>query len=138
MLSNEDGVTVDANTDSLAAFAELSIGQLYILPEAVQDTMPIMFGAYALNQGGADSGPFAARFTLDDGETRDVQFPSIAAGASRWEEWMHDPLRAGVHTIAVQLDPDNQVQEGNKFDNMATLPFHVDPAFITDTADGTI
>lgn len=126
MMTNEDMVVAETT-------AELAVVQIYVLPATIQATDTVTLGADVRNDGGAESGAFLVRFTLDS-ETRDVQFPSIAPGASHWEEWQHEPLHLGEHTLSVELDVQNEVREGNKYDNTASLRFYVNGDAIADAA----
>jgi subtilase family serine protease len=118
MTTNEELALTDAT-------AELAIAQIYVLPETIQAEDAVTLGADVRNDGTAESGAFQVRFTLDNSETHDVEFSTIPPGASHWEEWMHEPLTPGEHLLAVQLDVQDQVREGNKYDNAASLAFQV-------------
>lgn len=134
MLSNGEIALADSNVDlSTASLAELMIAQLYVLPQTIQATDTVTLGVDVRNDGSAESGAFTVRFTLDNGETHEVEFPSIAPGGSHWEEWMHEPLNPGEHLLSVQLDVLDQVREGNKYDNTASLPFQITGALALDS-----
>ena len=105
--------------------AELTVSSLYVLPQGARSSDSLQLGAEARNDGGSESGPFKVRLFLDTGEYQDIDWPSLAPGQSQWREWEHAPLAAGNHTLSVQLDVDSQVQEGNKSDNQASIPFQV-------------
>lgn len=135
MFSSEDVTLADANVDaSTMTLAELAVAQLYVLPQTLQAADAVTFGADVRNEGGAESGAFTVRFTLDSSETHDVEFPSIAPNASHWQEWQHEPMNAGEHLLSVQLDVQDQVRKGNKYDHSASLPFQVNEAAIADIA----
>ena len=126
MLTNEDTTLADANGEqSPAGFAELALSQIYVLPETIQSTDAVTFGADVRNDGSADTGAFQVRFALDATETHEIAFPSLRPGESHWEEWQHGALAPGEHTFEVLLDSLNQVVEGNKYDNSDSLSFHV-------------
>lgn len=132
MITNDEMLATQETSDALSSgVPELVISQLYILPQTVQVTDTVTLGADVRNDGSAESGVFTVRFTLDS-ETREVQFPSIAPGASHWEEWEHAPLNPGEHMLSVELDAQNQAPEANKYGNTASLRFQVNPEEIAD------
>lgn len=137
MLTNQDTMLADVNAEiaAAAAPAELMVAQIYVLPETIQTTDAITFGADVRNGGEGEAGAFQARFTLSTGEANEIAYPPLRPGESHWEEWQHAPLSAGDYTFTVELDVYNQIQEGNQYDNAATLSFHIAAAELLDDSN---
>jgi hypothetical protein len=120
--------------------AELAINQVYMLPENVRSSMNVTLGAEIRNDGTVESGQFDVHFKLDDRIVYYHIWDSIGPGQSHWEEMEHPPISAGHHTLAVEVDANNQIRENNKQDNFGSIGFQVqeEPGVVTfDPGQGT-
>lgn len=122
------------NGNGATAYADLAVNQIYVQPAPAQATEQVILGVEAINGGSAESGPFKARYTIDNGDSQDFNFPSIQPGSTHYEDWTHMPMQAGNYTFTALLDVDNQIQESNRDDNNASMSFVIQDA--TAPADG--
>lgn len=115
---------------------EIAITQIYVQPVVAQSTEPVILGVEAQNTGSAETGPFRARYSIDNGESQEFSFPSLNPGQTHYEDWEHAPLQAGSYTFSALLDADSQVQETNRDDNRASMSFLVEEAAIPLDGNG--
>ncbi len=139
MESNEM-FTGDAGTAGASgyvpAMAELVISQIYVQPQNLTSNDQVVLGAEVHNQGTAATGPFYARFSLDNGEIVDMEMPSIEPASSYYRDWEHGPLAPGNYTFYVSLDPEHRVAEINRYGNNSThTRFTVNAAAVAAPSD---
>ncbi len=106
--------------------AELVIGVISVVPANIRAVDPFTVGVLARNDGKRDSGEFRVRLTMDGQDPFDQTMESIAPGQYRTLEIPHKPIAAGQHMVTIHLDPDQNVVEANRQDNVDTLTFQVE------------
>jgi hypothetical protein len=108
--------------------AELSITVISLSADKLRNTDAFIVGALVHNDGKLQSGQFNVRFRMDGEDPFDYVVDNIAPKERKTAELRHDPITAGQHTVSVQVDPENRVEEGNKDDNSMSLTFPVEEA----------
>lgn len=133
-------VTSDAPSDQV----ELRAGPLAALPGGLLVDQTVDVAARIRNVGGEDAGGFDWRITVDGVTEASGRVDGLAAGDStelpRAEAL--GPFGTGNHTVRLEVDTGDEVDEGSEADNEAEERFAVYPRgmdvelrFLTDVSD---